>query len=599
MAFPTLIIGRPRGKVRGLKFDISGIRLMRRTVLPLLLLPLFMLATALFAQDGFEGRYTFSHVPGSAPLMILELAPDGAGFIGIGQTTEDLPGVGGAVVTVVGGAAYQGNLQLDLDLAPFDGTAPFRAQFQVIDGSDPVATLVYFGNSLDGVFVAAGGGPAATRPQADGTCAEMDALTAEMNATGGPETVQAIRGLYTEAGLAFGGTQTPERCAQVLDGLRQMQEASEGIGPNCRALDGLLDAAFSEMARLGAYESAELDGILAQAGLMVFDLNPNGVWTEATCGAALGGVEAYTARLRATATPEESPEDFASEPMRVLPVAGFAPANGGGSVELWAHNGSEMVLESGPGDALSFWYWTPRPSLGEVGVRQGTLLFDGRQNGTFVEGNARLYTFGCGVYSYYVSGSWAVGTTEFTLRGERPVISGTCAVEDIAVDTLVFTYAGPRPVDATAPETTPPGNRPETQVDPQAPASNGQVLQPLGSATITNQDALRPVPLDEPDIFDTPAFGVWAEIYEVYDVGRGDTLNLRSGPGTGYQVLTQLPWNAIEIEVIGTGCTPDLDQIAFTSMSVARQAEVLANRWCAVRWGDWTGWVSGRYIRPY
>jgi len=139
-----------------------------------------------------------------------------------------------------------------------------------------------------------------------------------------------------------------------------------------------------------------------------------------------------------------------------------------------------------------------------------------------------------------------------TLRGDRPVIGDTCAVEGTRPDTLVFTFVG------TSPYTAP----------------------------------------DAPDETDAPGFGVWAETYRVWNVPPGDTLNVRAGPSTRFDVLGELPRDARDILITGEGCTPDFDQTRFGELSKAAQAAVLSTRWCRVSWYGLEGWAYGRYLRP-
>ncbi len=571
---------------------------MRRAVLPILLAPLILLASALSAQEGFTGRFTFSQYPGGNPLISFELAERGGTVTGIGQSSPDLPGIGATVVTVTGGATFDRNLQLQLELQPFNtARRPTAARFQVIDGSDPVASLIFDGQTINGVLVPQNGGAA---PPAGTACKEMEELTDILNAGASTDVVQIIRGIYADAGLAFGGRQTPDRCTRVLEDLYglviDLEEGGADDAMACEAVDSLLTDIFAELDQLGVFESGELDGILANAGLQVTDLNPNGVWNAANCTRAIPGLETYLDRVRAA--PSGTGSGFVSEPMAILPVYDFTPAVGGGDLTLWSHNGSEMGYETGRNEALTIWYWTPRAGLSDVGVRRGTILFEGWRSGTLVEGTARIFTRDCGTYPYPVEGTAFGGASTLTMTGLRPVIDGQCRVSGTRPDTLTFTFVGAGPGSAPAP-------RPQPQPQVQNPVqSSGNVLIPLDPATasdlVRNDGVVRADPdddLGEPEFFDTPGFGVWAEYYEVY--GVRDTLNVRSGPGTRYGVTSELPPYARNILMIGSGCTPDLDQALFSQIGNARQAQLIADRWCNIDWNGQRGWVYGRYIRPY
>lgn len=64
-------------------------------------------------------------------------------------------------------------------------------------------------------------------------------------------------------------------------------------------------------------------------------------------------------------------------------------------------------------------------------------------------------------------------------------------------------------------------------------------------------------------------------IYDVSGVAANDTLNVRSGPSTGHEVIAKLPPDAVEIEVV------DADK---------------AGEWGLINVGDTSGWVALRYM---
>jgi len=289
----------------------------------------------------------------------------------------------------------------------------------------------------------------------------------------------------------------------------------------------------------------------SRAGLPGADLNPAGRETEANCAAALPRLNAYLDEL--LTSPPPSLRFTREDPPRRFATGGWGPAAGGDRVTLWDHNGSAMAYESGPGDRRVIWYWDVRPGLSGVGVERGTLLFDGGKSGPAeVAGQARIFTRTCGAYTYEVRGPVTQDPLTVILRGDRPVIGDTCAVEGTRPDTLVFTFVG------------------------------------------TSPDA----PPDGPDETDAPGFGVWAETYRVWNVPPGDTLNVRAGPSTRFDVLGELPRDARDIRIIGEGCTPDFDQTRFGELSKDAQAAVLSARWCRVSWYGLEGWAYGRYLRP-
>lgn len=132
------------------------------------------------------------------------------------------------------------------------------------------------------------------------SCIAMDAMTAELNANGGPETVSNIRGIYTIVGLAFGGERTNEKCLEAMIEMGKLT-ATEPAGESCEIVDTLTTAVVRELEDLGRLDSSELDRIFLNSGMQVPDLNPNGVTNEATCRRAVGPLGQYLDDLQAEA----------------------------------------------------------------------------------------------------------------------------------------------------------------------------------------------------------------------------------------------------------------------------------------------------------
>ncbi|MCU0791188.1 MAG: hypothetical protein MUE79_09090 [Nitratireductor sp.] len=97
------------------------------------------------------------------------------------------------------------------------------------------------------------------------------------------------------------------------------------------------------------------------------------------------------------------------------------------------HNGSEMRLER-CGEDLRIVYENPRRAMREIGVRRGTVLFEGRlrriDRNEFIEGNAKTFRAGCGAAPFYVKGGISRrgqrDPVPFTLRGAAPVRDAQC-----------------------------------------------------------------------------------------------------------------------------------------------------------------------------
>ena len=70
--------------------------------------------------------------------------------------------------------------------------------------------------------------PPASEPNA--VCQALERRTAELNARAGTELVQAIRSIYADVGLAFGGEQTEAKCQRALDRLNAIVLVPETRG---------------------------------------------------------------------------------------------------------------------------------------------------------------------------------------------------------------------------------------------------------------------------------------------------------------------------------------------------------------------------------
>ncbi|MDF0602596.1 hypothetical protein P1J78_17800 [Psychromarinibacter sp. C21-152] len=106
----------------------------------------------------------------------------------------------------------------------------------------------------------------------------------------------------------------------------------------------------------------------------------------------------------------------------------------------WWHNGSLMRLKA-YGAERYFYYEQPRDGLWSAGVRPGTLLFNGRKNGNWYSGTARVFSSACGPMEYAVAGPVAPNQTQVTVQGSRQTRSGCAFTGNVVTDTLVFTYS--------------------------------------------------------------------------------------------------------------------------------------------------------------
>jgi hypothetical protein len=89
----------------------------------------------------------------------------------------------------------------------------------------------------------------------------------------------------------------------------------------------------------------------------------------------------------------------------------------------WNHNGSLMTLVEGENNSRAIYYHFPRPTMTDIGVREGTLLFRGYETDGRWFGIAYVFKSGCPPIPYRVEGNsysndrggWSVH-----LRGPAP-----------------------------------------------------------------------------------------------------------------------------------------------------------------------------------
>jgi hypothetical protein len=94
-------------------------------------------------------------------------------------------------------------------------------------------------------------------------------------------------------------------------------------------------------------------------------------------------------------------------------------------------------------------------------------------------------------------------------------------------------------------------------------------------------------------------FSAW----EVANVAWGDVLNVRKYPSPQSQKQAAYP-NGTVLQMTGR-CTGGVDLFAISGLPASEQAARVRYRWCEI-WHDpaddgnfVTGWVYGRYVRPY
>jgi hypothetical protein len=108
----------------------------------------------------------------------------------------------------------------------------------------------------------------------------------------------------------------------------------------------------------------------------------------------------------------------------VLPTSPPAPT-------IWDFKGSQVALTS-EGDIKHIKYEVPRPELIISGVSEGTLLFEGRDDGNRYAGKAFVFSRKCGTRSFDVTGAieQSASKVTLTLTGDRTEIDADCHPTD-------------------------------------------------------------------------------------------------------------------------------------------------------------------------
>jgi hypothetical protein len=135
----------------------------------------------------------------------------------------------------------------------------------------------------------------------------------------------------------------------------------------------------------------------------------------------------------------------------VVPAPTQAPVEPSGDVKttepstqqsknsFWAHNRSIMHMTEN-GTRRQIYYDDPRPGLQEVGVKQGTLLFDGVADGITLSGTAFVFARECAPLSFAVTGKLTHDGKRITLNGKASRIGTQCRVAGDKREELIFDF---------------------------------------------------------------------------------------------------------------------------------------------------------------
>jgi len=131
----------------------------------------------------------------------------------------------------------------------------------------------------------------------------------------------------------------------------------------------------------------------------------------------------------ATPAPAEPSEDVKkTEPATEQPKTSF-----------WSHNRS-IVYMTEDGTHRQIYYDDPRPGLKEVGVKQGTLLFDGVVDGTTLSGTAFVFGKECDPLAFAVTGKLTRDGKRITLNGKAPRVGTRCKIAGNKQEELIFDF---------------------------------------------------------------------------------------------------------------------------------------------------------------
>ena len=117
---------------------------------------------------------------------------------------------------------------------------------------------------------------------------------------------------------------------------------------------------------------------------------------------------------------------------------------GSATTTEWTYNGSTFSLVADGAERRIF-YTLPRAGLTEVGVRSGTLYFEGQQAGRTYRGHAHVFSKVCGAISYPVAGEVSEDNRTISLRGQAPLVDESCRVVILQAVTAELTTLRPLP----------------------------------------------------------------------------------------------------------------------------------------------------------
>jgi TPR repeat protein len=117
--------------------------------------------------------------------------------------------------------------------------------------------------------------------------------------------------------------------------------------------------------------------------------------------------------------------DSSNAPVTTSGVASVLPSSAKTAPTYWDFNGSILQLIA-DGPSRKFYYYAPRPGLDAVGVKRGTLAFDGKRQENKYTGSAYVFSKACGALAYQVNGIVSDDQRSIRFSGMVPGRTGGC-----------------------------------------------------------------------------------------------------------------------------------------------------------------------------
>jgi len=107
------------------------------------------------------------------------------------------------------------------------------------------------------------------------------------------------------------------------------------------------------------------------------------------------------------------------------------------SSTYWDYNDSILQLIA-DGSSRKFYYFSPRAGLDPVGVKRGTLAFDGTRTNNKYSGSAYTFSRYCGPLAYPVTGTVSDDQRKVQFSGLAPKRNASCAIVESTNQTFEF-----------------------------------------------------------------------------------------------------------------------------------------------------------------